>query len=126
MIKNSYATLHSDGTTVTVNYFESQSRRLEGPATFPARYASFAAICTYIETQFNWRKLTTSMCFEIQGLLGAPWPHNTLRFDWKDCQALSAPSTAVGIPINESPSNTAGITVSAPYTPSPDPDNYVD
>ena len=84
MIENSYVTIESDGKKVTVNYFEDGEVR-EGPATFPARYASFAAICRYCETQFNTHKLDMTKLVEIQSLLGSPWPAKTLRFNWRDC-----------------------------------------
>ena len=83
MIENSFVTLTSDGKFVTVNYVEDGEVR-EGPATFPARYASFAAIIQYCETQFNSHYLTVSQRVEIQGLLGAPWPKTKLKFLWAD------------------------------------------
>jgi hypothetical protein len=83
VIENSYVTVASDGKRVTVEYLEDGERR-EGPATFPARYSSFAAICQYIHTQFNTRRLETSQLAQIQGLLGSPWPARVLRFNWRD------------------------------------------
>lgn len=84
MIENSYVVIESDGERVTVNYWEDGDVR-EGPATFPARYASFAGIVTYAETQLNSHYLNLKQREEIQELLGAYWSKGTLRFDWKDC-----------------------------------------
>lgn len=84
MIQNSYAIVESNGKTVIITYWEDAEVR-EGPATFPARYASFAAIIQYVETQFNRHYLSISQRVEIQGLLGSPWPHAKIRFNWKDC-----------------------------------------
>jgi len=82
MIENSYVKVESDGKTVSVRYFEDGELR-EGPATFPARYPSFAGICAYINTQFGMaRELGLDASVEIQGLLGSPWPAKKLRFDW--------------------------------------------
>jgi hypothetical protein len=86
MIENSFVNIESDGKFVTVNYFEDGEVR-EGPASLPARYASFAAIIQYAETQFNGPKLDIQKRAQIQGLLGAPWPTAKLRFYWKDCSA---------------------------------------
>jgi hypothetical protein len=81
MIENSYVTIDSDGSRVTVEFWEDGEVR-EGPATFPARYASFAAIIQYAETQLNTHRLGISERVEIQGLLGSPWPHKKLRYEW--------------------------------------------
>lgn len=89
MIENSYVTVVSDGKRVTVEYLEDGERR-EGPATFPARYSSFAAIAQYINTQFNTRALTESYSVQIQALLGAPWPARALRFNWRDLPERAA------------------------------------
>jgi hypothetical protein len=83
MIENSYVEIASDGKRVTVNYFE-DDKVLEGPAILPARYASFAAMCQYIETQFNHHRLNTHQLSKLQGLLGSPWPHTHFRIYWKD------------------------------------------
>jgi len=85
MIENSFVTLTSDGKFVTVNYVEDGEVR-EGPATFPARYASFAAIIQYCETQFNSRYLSVGQRVEIQSLLGSPWPETKLQFCWADSE----------------------------------------
>jgi len=84
MIENSYVYVDSNGKRVAVEYLEDGELR-EGPATFPARYASFAAICQYINTQFNGHELDLPKLVEIQGLLGSPWPEKSLKFYWKDC-----------------------------------------
>lgn len=84
MIENSYVTIASDGKQVTVNYIEDGEVR-EGPATFPARYASFAGLVQYCETQLNSHKFNLSQLAETQGLLGSPCPAKHLRFNWKDC-----------------------------------------
>lgn len=91
MIETAYATIESNGRKVEVDYFEDGEVR-EGPATFPARYASFAAIIQYIETQFNSHYLDIFKRIQIQELLGSPWPHTKLRFTWSDSpQRGSAP-----------------------------------
>lgn len=83
MIENSCVTIQSDGKRVTVEFFEDEQLR-EGPAVFPARYASFAAIITYAETQLNTHKLGIAERARIQGLLGSPWPLERLTFAWRD------------------------------------------
>ena len=95
MIENSFVTVHSDGKTVTVNYYEDGGVR-EGPATFPARYASFAALIQYVETQFNGHILDTAQLAEIQGFLGSPWPSGTLKIAWENTalKAEASPTKA--------------------------------
>lgn len=85
MIENSYLQIASDGKVVFVRYFEDDELR-EGPATFPARYASFAGITAYCETQFNHRRLTFTESIRIQGFLGSPWPHGELTIKWGEPQ----------------------------------------
>jgi hypothetical protein len=89
MIENSYVTIESDGKRVSVNCYEDGELR-EGPATFPARYASFAAIIQYANTQFNSHYLGINENAQIQEFLGSPWPSGKLRFNWKDLQSLPA------------------------------------
>jgi hypothetical protein len=83
MIENSFVTVESNGKVVTVNYFEDGEVR-EGPATFPARYASFGAIIEYAQDQFNTHHLGIHERAQIQELLGSPWPAINLRFNWAD------------------------------------------
>lgn len=86
MIENSFVIVSSDGKQVEVRYMEDQELR-EGPAIFPARYPSFAAIITYCDTNFGpSRKLTLTQRAEIQGLLGSPWPAKTFMLHWKDTE----------------------------------------
>jgi|SRR6185437_4422446 len=94
MIENAYVTIESDGKRVTVNYIEDGEVR-EGPATFPARYASMGAICQYAETNFGpTRHLTFSQAASIQGFLGSPWPSGKLRINWADTEQRRAAETA--------------------------------
>jgi hypothetical protein len=87
MIEDSYIIVDSDGKQVTVKYFEGLEL-VEGPAIFPARYASDAAIQAYMETQFGpTRKLSIHQASQIQGFLGPPWTPHQLRFYWKDTEA---------------------------------------
>lgn len=81
MIETAYVAIKSNGKFIEVNYFE-DGNVVEGPATFPARYASFAAIIQYVNTSFNTHHLGMNQSVEIQGLLGSPWPHRELRFNW--------------------------------------------
>ena len=86
MIENSFVIVNSDGKQVEVRYMEDGELR-EGPAIFPARYPSFAAICTYCETNFGpSRKLTLTQRVEVQGLFGSPWPAKKLTLHWKDTE----------------------------------------
>ena len=56
----------------------------KGVAMFPQRYDAFGAIITWAEDQLIRGHLSVSQRVEIQGLLGAPWPHKTLPFKWSD------------------------------------------
>lgn len=87
MIENSFVNVESNGKIVTVEFWEDDALA-EGPAKFPANYASFAAIIQYVNTQLNTHRLGLAEKMQIQRLLGSPWLVMKLRFDWNKLKPL--------------------------------------